>query len=388
MVSHFQSFFFVTIYDDNDNLTTILMIDNPHGWYCISEVEKQNSNMIRCRIVKIPCDINQQLVEEELPSTIVDGGDVIPTYLQTTHVKEGGSDVIIDTTPLIRLDKSSPGLYAYVISSVCKAEYNTTPNIRATRLSLACGCHSNRFVGDVWIGRLGYSNDDDGCGLSNVDVSISDINFAVEYSPDLRITIQQEMQQQMKMEVGSVPDWLGYASQKNYHDGASIQQLAVAMTRADIVSESSDGDDSSSSSSSSENETSENITEEVKAKQDVSLTNTTLCLHCRGPASTLCQDCGGAYFCNEPRKCTTNGCVVFVFCSVHIVLFYDTHLDLLNTLVYTLHYEDGHTNVFVQFGRCMLTDEVNSRRSIIWTDGNFHCLERIVLHPKQPMKSS
>ena len=291
----------------------LLMIDDPHDGTCISEVKKQNSNMDRRRIVKIPCNIDQQLIEEELPSTI-DGGDVIPTYLQSTHVNEGGSDVIIDTTPLIRLDKSSPGLYAYVISSVCKSEYNTTPNILATRLSMACGCHSNRFVGDVWIGRLGYSNDDNGCGLSNVDISISDIHFAVKYSPDLRIAIQQEMQQQMKREVGSIPDWLGYASQKNYHDGASIQQLAVAMTRADVHSESSD-DDISSSSSSVENESSENnsskISEEVKATQDKSLTKTTLCLHCRGPASTLCQDCGGAYFCDEPRKCSTNGYVCF-----------------------------------------------------------------------------
>ena len=292
--------------------------------------------MIRRRIVKIPCDINQQLVEEELPSTtIVDGGgDVIPTYLQSTHVKEGGSDVVIDTTPLIRLDKSSPGLYAYVISSVCKSEYNTTPNIRATRLSQACGCHSNRFVGDVWIGRLGYSNDDIGCGLSNVDISISDIDFAAEYSPDLRITIQQEMQQQMRSKVSSVPDWLGYASQKNYHDGASIQQLAIAMTRADIVNES---DDDESSSSSVENESSENncnkISEEVKATQDVSLTKTTLCLHCRGPASTLCQDCGGAYFCDEPRKCSTNGYVVPVFCSVHVSIN-DTLLISNYTLMY------------------------------------------------------
>ena len=277
--------------------------------------------MIRRRIVKIPCDIKLELIEEELPSTIDGSGDVIPTYLQSTHVKEGGSDVIIDTTPLIRLDKSSPGLFAYVISSVCKSEYNTTPNIKATRLSLACGCHSNRFVGDVWIGRLGYSNDDNGCGLSNVDISISDIHFAVEYSPDLRITIQQEMQQQMKMEVGTVPDWLGYASQKNYHDGASIQQLAVAMTRTDVHSESDDDDSSSASSSFSsiKNESSENnnnkIPEEVKATQDKSLTKTTLCLHCRGPASTLCKDCGGAYFCDEPRKCSTNGYVVSVRCA-------------------------------------------------------------------------
>jgi len=346
--------------------------------------------MIRRRIVKIPCDINQQLIEEEMPSTIDGGGDIIPTYLQSTHVKEGGSDVIIDTTPLIRLDKSSPGLYAYVISSVCKSEYNTTPNIRATRLSMACGCHSNRFVGDVWIGRLGYSNDDDGYGLSNIGITISDIHFAVEYSPDLRISIQQEIHQQMKMEVGSVPDWLGYASQKNYHDGASIQQLAVAMTRE---SESSDDDDSSSSSSSVENESSENngskISEEVKATQDVSLTKTTLCLHCRGPASTLCQDCSGAYFCDEPRKCLTNGYVVFcvlqcALCTI-IVILVSTYSSLR---VYIQSYEDGRINVFVQFGRCMLTDGVNYRLSLISLDGSFHCLERIALHPKQPMKYS
>jgi len=259
------------------------------------------------------------------------GGDAIPSYLRAVRVKESaieGNDILIDTTPLIRMayptggqkyanTQSMAGLYAYSVSSTSQLE-SSCPNIRATRLAMACGCHSHRFEGDVWVGSLGYpTGQKDGCALTNLDLSASDIEFGSQYSPDLRRNIVDEMQQNKNKEVVSVSEWLGNASQKNYHDGASLAALAVAMTRADVMdSEEEDTDqdssssDSCSSTASSMNEKDEaidyNQTSKVKTSPSA-LTETKLCLHCRGPASSLCEDCGGAYFCEEPRKCKSNG---------------------------------------------------------------------------------
>ena len=86
-------------------------------------------NMVH--LVKIPCDDNHQLIEEEIivPSTNVVHGDVIPTYLLTIHTTNQGGDntTIIDTTPLLRFDKLSAGLYAYSISTTSKLQASSPP---------------------------------------------------------------------------------------------------------------------------------------------------------------------------------------------------------------------------------------------------------------------
>ena len=291
------------------------------------------------RIVKISCDETQNLEEEIIDSNAASaegstGGDVIPTHLQSTHVKtfnDGRADVVIDTTPLIRMSypindnqkgadlSSSAGLYAYSISSTSKMDNSTIPNIRATRLSMACGCHAQRFVGDIWVGRVGYVfRENGGYILTNLDLFISDIEYASEYSPDLRTSIVGSiMMQHQNKNVGSVSEWLGNAQQKKYHDGKVMNDLAIAMTRADVVcdeGESSDNDDSSSSSDSYSASASSmnNKKNEAADHNETVITETTLCLHCRGPAATLCTNCGGAYFCAEPtRKCSTNGYVFY-----------------------------------------------------------------------------
>mmetsp|Transcript_165 Transcript_165/g.316 ORF Transcript_165/g.316 Transcript_165/m.316 type:complete len:678 (+) Transcript_165:180-2213(+) len=273
-------------------------------------------------IVNIPCDETAPVTEESiiLRSSDSHGGDVIPAHLQTTNA-------IIDATPLIRMShpnanekgtstpsiESLAGLYAYSTSSTSHSLSSAVPNIRATRLAMACGCHSHRFVGDVWIGRLGYlPGGTGGYVLANLDLSLEDIEFGSLYSPDLRNDFVHDMMQQSKKVNGDVrvPEWLGNASQKNYHDGASLAALAVAMTRED---ECSDQDDSSSSTCSSANSstnddaTNDNDNRPTKKNSSTMLTEITLCLHCRGPASTLCEGCGGAYFCDEPRKCKSIG---------------------------------------------------------------------------------
>mmetsp|Transcript_22183 Transcript_22183/g.39892 ORF Transcript_22183/g.39892 Transcript_22183/m.39892 type:complete len:683 (-) Transcript_22183:194-2242(-) len=286
------------------------------------------------RIVKIPSDESVPITEEKITlrssSDDRSRGDVIPAYLQT-------ASAVIDTTPLIRMthptttgrkgaivpSESLAGLYAYSISSTSQS-VSSFPNIRATRLAMACGRHSHRFMGDVWIGRLGYlPGQKDGFALTNLDLSLSDIEVGSRYSPDLRSDIVDMIRQNEKVNCDiHVPEWLGNASQKNYHDGASLAALMVAMTRADGCSEEdeSDEDDSSNCSSTTSsmdknNEaTNDNKTTKTKTAP-MPLTEITLCLHCRGPASKLCEGCGGAYFCDEPRTCKTNGWSHQCLCS-------------------------------------------------------------------------
>lgn len=277
-------------------------------------------------IVKIPCDDNHQLIEEEIvPSTTNEvHGDAIPTYLLTTHTTNQGGDnnTIIDTTPLLRFDKLSAGLYAHSISTTSKLQASSTPNIRATRLAMACGCHSQRFIGDVWVGRLGYHLPD-GCILTNLDLFISDIQVAAEISTDLRSSfvdavniMNMNIQQKNK-----VTEWLGNASKKNYHDGESIAALANAMSRVDVEDEDeSESDESTTSDNCSSNDDDDVKDDDNQTSNTLSATlaETTLCIHCRRPASILCMKCGGVYFCGS--ECIANGYVLLMYITLTYLL--------------------------------------------------------------------
>ncbi|KAL9191343.1 hypothetical protein ACHAXT_001049 [Thalassiosira profunda] len=280
------------------------------------------------RIAKIPFDESVPLSEEKvlLPSRDngnADGalgqrGDIIPSYLQTCATAAGIEGSVIDTIPLIRMThptsgssdspESLAGLFAYTISSTLQSA-PSLPNIRATRLAMACGLHSQRFVGDVFVGRLGYlPQPNGGYALSNLDLSLADIESAARYSPDLRSVIVNVLQEEEEASL-CIPEWLGNASQKNYHDGASLAALADAMTNANVE----DSDEEGSSASDNSSEPSSLAKKDKETEKP--LTETTLCLHCRGPASTLCEGCGGAYFCEEPRKCKLSGWSHQCYCS-------------------------------------------------------------------------
>jgi hypothetical protein len=165
-----------------------------------------------------------------------------------------------------------------------------------------------------------------------VDLSVREVQLAM-CSPDLRREFLMEMTMQQKHDGGGssedgwvvmepyVPDWLSAGSQKNYHDGASMMALAVAMTRAEMIDD-DDDDDSLSSSTSDSEEDNDNVLieksytihdegQEVVQSPNALRINkdVTLCLYCRRPASTLCTDCHGAYFCEEPRRCKMDGYV-------------------------------------------------------------------------------
>ena len=250
-------------------------------------------------IVKISADASLPLLEERINET---RGDAIPNYLESL----AKADEVVETSVLIRHSVKSAGLYAYSISSTSSSTQNI-PNVRATTLAMTCGLHSKRFVNDVYIGRLGHTSS----GLANVDVSAKDLHLAV-YTPDLRESFVDEMIHNgyiPNLSITAAPDWLCAGAKANYHDDKSITALAVAMTRTDILQD--DGSSSTSESESTNESPSKNDDNQVQVApcQNSQLINfeATLCIHCRRPASTLCNICYGAYFCEEPLKCKIIG---------------------------------------------------------------------------------
>eukprot|EP00804_Cyclotella_cryptica_P030742 CCRYP_009171-RA/>CCRYP_009171-RA protein AED:0.09 eAED:0.09 QI:474/1/1/1/0.33/0.25/4/1551/468 len=292
-------------------------------------------------IVKIPADASQPPTQQTIPppsttTTNLQRGDLLPTHLQQNIYPT--QPIHVDTTVLLRHydEPTIPGLYAYTISRLSfpsltddDDDDDAVPNLRATRLAMACGLHSQRFTGDVYLSRLGYTSS----GLENIDVSLADIEMAL-YSPDLRIKHFKEIMWSSRggeeecanaVVVVTVPEWLCAASQRNYHDGASMMALAVAMTRRETIEDDDDDkeeEDSLSSSPSDSNSERDvapeksnpipNATRVVRAAEDSPTIpelpkHVTLCLYCRRPASTLCTGCQGAYFCDEPRRCKIDG---------------------------------------------------------------------------------
>ncbi|KAL7429843.1 hypothetical protein ACHAXM_002199 [Skeletonema potamos] len=235
-------------------------------------------------IVKICWDESLPLTVEEINN---DGhfGDAIPSYLQPRAEEQ---NAVLVETALLRNSEGLSGLYAYSFSNIAQSS-PSLPNIRATRLAMACGLHSQRFTGDVYIGRLGYVADLVGhTKLMNLDLCAHDVQNSCD-CPDLRHEILAAFN--IDGNVAS-SEWLENAAQRNYHDGASLAALANAMNRVEISDDDEERDESTPSS--------------MPEKKTV-LTKIPLCWHCRGPASTLCQGCEAVYFCDASRRCQVNG---------------------------------------------------------------------------------
>jgi hypothetical protein len=248
-------------------------------------------------------------------------GDAIPSYLQSRA--EELNAVLVETA-LLRNSESVSGLYAYSFSNIAQSS-PSHPNIRATRLAMACGLHSQRFTGDVYIGRLGYVADLVGhTKLMNLDLCIHDVQNACDYSPDLRHEILAAFN--VDGDVAS-PEWLENAAQRNYHDGASLAALATAMTRAEIADDDEESDEAASLCS-------DETTPSSMPEQPVQtvLTKIPLCWHCRGPASTLCPGCDAVYFCDASRRCQVNGWSHQCLCKTWKL--YVDHRDELSSFPY------------------------------------------------------
>ena len=228
--------------------------------------------------------------------------------------------------PLLRPLRDSPGLYAYFCSG---ATATTMPNIRATRLAMACGLMSLRFGGNVVVARSNAS------GRPRwFDVTTENIQAACGISPDLRPNIQNEIATvdcivlpENGEQLSTIPQWIKNAAEQNYHDAAAVARMVDVMKSEekyedDSESDQSDDDDDDDGSDNSgdddngrDNDSDESNRERIPVSNECSATKESftvtakspLCLHCRRPTNNLCEGCGGAYFCPQPRNCITLG---------------------------------------------------------------------------------
>lgn len=201
-------------------------------------------------------------------------------------------------TPLLRprMNDSSAGLYAYFLpqhgSDLTQSQPlpPQPPNVRATRLSMACGLLSLRFYGPVILVRQHAPQP------HFVDVTTEDLIEACACSPDLRNT-------------SSTPTWLTNAARQNYHDAAAILQMAKIFASSSLhqeveEEEEQEGSDSSTSDS---DEADDSHPECTSYPEKSVVAKTPLCLHCRRPTENLCSGCQGGYFCLPPRTCRQLG---------------------------------------------------------------------------------
>ena len=249
----------------------------------------------------------------------------------------------------------APGLYAYYRSSssvgVSSSEHHQprpSPNIRATRLAMACGLFATRLSGPVVITRRQT------CSFPLWrDVTTEQLYGPCELSPDLRSqTLQTRMRTQLQLQQHysnnnqeerktmivefnnkntiTVPLWIQNAAQQNYHDAAVVARIAEVMkqkkdkknkmkrnvvleeekgndTDTDTNNDSGDDDDASTQPSDDDGpsttaDVAVSPSSSSSFKQKAPSMNTVtakspLCLHCRKPTTNLCEGCLGAYFC-------------------------------------------------------------------------------------------
>jgi hypothetical protein len=219
--------------------------------------------------------------------------DCVADVLQTSEVRK---------TLLLRPSDAAPGLYAH--------HGPGEPNLRATRLSMACGIFAARLHGNVILSRS-----------AGADLSVKDVDAACCLGPDIRTTVLSELRLLTGLASPSaadcatqVPDWIGNATLQNYHDSPVLQRLAAAMKEDKVSDRESSSSSSSSSASDDESTGSEPQSSSGPEKESSNelpqrefVTKVPLCLHCRRPASTLCSGCDGAYFCDAPRACRIEG---------------------------------------------------------------------------------
>lgn len=285
--------------------------------------------MIPLCFVKIPVNIDEKIETLSYERHSIEHGDQIPSIIQLqVHLE---SNTSIEAVPLKRMAPfnelyrrsgnfdAHAGLYIYVMSNVNENFLMpANANIRATSLAMACGLHSKRFYGDVYVGRLGYFpsvEDENVFQLSNCSLTANDIKFAC-YSPDLRLEILRRLN-----EVGSIetlPEWILDTAKCNYEDASALAILASVMKKqndheevegaeelppiqeCDIERESIVEQEEDIKSSEMEDRQSE-----IQANTGVGtlrkefVAKSPLCLHCRKPTNELCDVCEGAYFHQE-----------------------------------------------------------------------------------------
>jgi hypothetical protein len=243
-------------------------------------------------VVLIPCDKNDPIQTLNLST------DCLLQDIQNWLCPETPDNVV--PTLLLRATHRAAGLAAY------QEPHSRTPNIRATRLGMACGRFALRLRGPIILVAPGDAFQ------PPTDLARDDVVAAASFGPDLRPEILRELALSIDNVEGKdcplCPDWLASAAQSNYHDQSVLQKLAALFIRTEEANTGSSMDlNAACQSVGDANDDFSSINDVVTTRPGEVATRLTLCLHCRRPASTLCPGCHGVYFCDAPRRCRQQG---------------------------------------------------------------------------------
>lgn len=227
------------------------------------------------QVVLIPHDCTlplQQLRVEDTRLSSLEKSQAIADAVQVANADDY-------RTSLLRRPSDTAGLAA---AHSCQAN-KEHPNIRATRIAMACGCLSFRFYGNVVLWRrqsVGFSSD-------SAFLTVQDIEIPCCHTADLRKQILKELGLAGRV----VPEWLLDAARENYRDKHVLEKLAHAMKEQPDQHNAHTEDEKS-------------IGCEVESSR-LFVAKSPLCYHCRRPASLLCNGCAGVYFCGP--SCAKDG---------------------------------------------------------------------------------
>ncbi|KAL7559501.1 hypothetical protein ACA910_010315 [Epithemia clementina (nom. ined.)] len=234
---------------------------------------------------------------------------------------------------LLRPSKEQPGFMAYYQDQDGggkrpNKQNSSNNNKRATCFAMTCGLLNARFVGDVVVLKVMpiiQKRNPGECPLLSMEQLL-----AACTTPDVRPDILVKLVGSLSSSPSSsspplqeVPQVIEDAVSNNYNDRAVLKKFQDVMkTRASFVSEDeisgdfvsfvdSEGDAFDIDDDADEDDDDDDV-EGASRSSDAdgvqfTVTRVPLCLHCRRPASTLCEQCEATYFCDAPRKCREEG---------------------------------------------------------------------------------
>ena len=267
--------------------------------------------------VRIPWD-DQLPIETlyQIDRSIIRFGDAIPYILLEAFELDDVADVRI--VPLKRFlfessnggdsavnEHHSAGIYAYA-----SPHHNARPcyaNVRATCLAMACGLHSQRFYGDVFVSMFG-SVSSSMCDRRMMNMSLRQEDVALAcFSPDLRSIIASQLVSSSRLENATIlfPPFITPclldAAKLNYHDAVMIKLLGSVM-HSDTGMEPQEPCHDAEIDKCEQNINHNHSAESRTVPSEETRVAVTLCLYCRCPSNNLCTFCRAAYFC-ATRTC-------------------------------------------------------------------------------------
>lgn len=261
-------------------------------------------------------------------------------YLTTETLRgnEATAFLQIKSTLLLRPTHHRPGLMAYHLPKMRNddddsdenaqtTQLDQQPNRRATCLAMTCGLFQCRFFGNVLIDFVtGPGSATIHCKRKRLllDALVRIARAGALISPDRRLWDDLEIIDPSANEdvaaaaaaaaatmQKQVTSWILGAAHENYHDQEAVQRWTQIITSTTTTTSTNNNNNNSLDEDDEEEESRITVLDDpamtLGSTSHEFVTKEPLCLQCRRPTRNRCEGCQGAYFCNLPRNCRTEG---------------------------------------------------------------------------------